>query len=395
MKKVLIVLADLLKNSEPNAMCMNHIADCWDESEVKADYLSLETEKRENGEQNIFCLNCGNNNGPIREMKRKAFKLLNMPLSSRKNSKRTAKKIEELLKIKSYDTVIAVMNPIEAADAVYQLKKKVPQMNTILYEIDPASNRYKTPKSPLERYCKRKSEQWEQRVYHKFDTIIHMKSHKQHFSNEIYKQFEEKTQYLDVPAMGSLAAYKEELSPMGNKVNFIYAGAFYKGLREPYNMLDTMGLLRQKREIALQIYTTNHMYGEIETYISQRKEYCQLYPCVMQNELDRIMEKMDILLSVGNYDSDFLPSKIFYYIGSGKPVIHFAADKEDVAIPYLLRYPRALVVMDTAPDEEKVSSILAFMEKIIRIDVVKREVIQKEYIQNMPEYSADIMKNYL
>lgn len=52
----------------------------------------------------------------------------------------------------------------------------------------------------------------------------------------------------------------------------------------------------------------------------------------------------DILLCLGNARDEQMPSKIFGFLGSGKPILHLAASPTDPVLPYLQRYPLALVL---------------------------------------------------
>lgn len=55
-------------------------------------------------------------------------------------------------------------------------------------------------------------------------------------------------------------------------------------------------------------------------------------------------QEADILLSLGNFYDNQMPSKLFSYFGSGKPVLHLAVSESDPTLPYLARYPLALVL---------------------------------------------------
>lgn len=52
----------------------------------------------------------------------------------------------------------------------------------------------------------------------------------------------------------------------------------------------------------------------------------------------------DILLSLGNFYDNQMPSKLFSYFGTGKPVLHLAVSDTDPTLPYLARYPLGLVL---------------------------------------------------
>lgn len=52
----------------------------------------------------------------------------------------------------------------------------------------------------------------------------------------------------------------------------------------------------------------------------------------------------DVLLSLGNAVDNQVPSKLFEYMGSGKPLLHLAASRQDPCCGDLRRYPLALVL---------------------------------------------------
>ena len=61
---------------------------------------------------------------------------------------------------------------------------------------------------------------------------------------------------------------------------------------------------------------------------------------------DHEVAASDVLLSIGNRDPYLVPSKLFKYMSSGKPIIHIKRGCADCCQPYLDRYPLSLVVDD-------------------------------------------------
>lgn len=51
-----------------------------------------------------------------------------------------------------------------------------------------------------------------------------------------------------------------------------------------------------------------------------------------------------MLVSLGNTYDNQMPSKLFGYFATGKPVLHLAVSENDPTLPYLARYPLALVL---------------------------------------------------
>lgn len=54
----------------------------------------------------------------------------------------------------------------------------------------------------------------------------------------------------------------------------------------------------------------------------------------------------DVLVSLGNFYDNQMPSKLFSYFGTGKPVLHLAVSETDPTLPYLARYPLGLVLQE-------------------------------------------------
>ena len=64
----------------------------------------------------------------------------------------------------------------------------------------------------------------------------------------------------------------------------------------------------------------------------------------------------EVLLSSGNVTDNQLPSKLFEYLAAGKPVLHLSMTESDPALPWMARYPLALVLR---PDDSDASKKLA------------------------------------
>ena len=59
---------------------------------------------------------------------------------------------------------------------------------------------------------------------------------------------------------------------------------------------------------------------------------------------ERFEADADEIVSLGNTYDNQMPSKLFGYFATGKPVLHLAVSENDPTLPYLARYPLALVL---------------------------------------------------
>ena len=127
-----------------------------------------------------------------------------------------------------------------------------------------------------------------------------------------------------------------------------------------------------------------------ELEILQRKNaFLILHNEVSESELDRAMCDADILISIGNKDSDFLPSKTLKYMGTGKPIIHFYSDDNDVSLNYYKYYPAVLFIDQRREiNDSLIDEVVDFVQKT-RIDInVDFDELKSNLIKNTPEYTA-------
>ncbi len=383
MKKIAFIASGYINQSEANAICLKNIIDIMKDS-IKVDIISIEKEAYECNSDGIFAIK-QNNVVEKNEIIRKIIKFMHMPVGSRRLSKLVARRVCSLLKKRKYDALIAVVNPVESADAIYYIKRRNPQQKVILYEIDPASNRYKEARSLFEKVWKFKSILWEKKIYEHCDKIIHMKTHSSHFSQMCFRKYQDKVLYLDIPSFR--IDFLPTISKPDSKICMVYAGAFYPALRNPFPMLDVLKKLNRLVPISVKIFTGSGMIEQIKKYVEDESSFF-VSNYISQDALRLELCKADFLLDLGNKESDFLPSKTLQYMGTGKPIIHFMPDTGDVAVDYLRRYKDAIsVFMDTS--ENNINSIVSFIQKErLSPNICDSEKLMQLFLENTPQYTA-------
>lgn len=381
MKRIACIVEGYVNQTEANAICLNEIIKEMN-TEVLIDVITIES-NRSGWNNNIYSID--KSKLIIKnEFIRKVVKFIHMPIGNKNLSRLIAKETNKVLNQNKYDTLMVIVNPIEAADAICLIREKNPDLKIILYEIDPASNRYKNPKSLIEKLWKRKSILWEEQIYKNCDKIIHMKSHYNHFSQNNFSQFNSKTHYLDIPS------FKVDVLPnkKNNICQMVYAGAFYPVLRNPFPMIDILKKLSKIVDIEVHIYTGNNMKNEIVKSV-KNYEMFHVNDYVSQEELRKIYTNSDILLDLGNMDSDYLPSKPFQYMGTGKPIIHFKQDESDVTIKYFKKYKNALIV-SLKNENQGLKEITEFINNMKNKNILyTREELENLFYENTPKYTAE------
>lgn len=111
------------------------------------------------------------------------------------------------------------------------------------------------------------------------------------------------------------------------------------------------------------------------------------------NEAQKEIRDADILVNIGNKLTNQVPSKLFEYIASGKPIVNVCANRSCPSIPYMNRYPYALNLLQTS-DEEEIKSQVAKLEKFIHEyawKTVPGDQIISLFQECTPEYCAGLM----
>lgn len=389
--RILFVARKSVSSSSPNFACVNCICEELRKDGICADILLIQNGSSEPSEIVAYTF-CWRKNRVLT----KAIKLISnavyTPLNDFLLAKHIKSNVEELLNKKSYDAVIAVVNPVETAEALHSLKNVFPKVIFILYEIDPASNRYKYPENCFQKWWQQKTTKWEQKIYRGFDRIIHMQGHRPHFERECYSEFQEKFSFLDIPSFTADKKFCENIQ-FHAPVLMLYGGAFYPKLRNPTTMFEVLSALSAQMPFEFFIYTDSRMKETVGKFAAEHAfVHCEnLLP--EKGFIQKIFGA-DVLISLGNKQSDFLPSKIFRYMATGKPIIHFYFDETDSCIAYFKKYKRTLLVNLQDTKENNVGKILAFLSQCPSMRLGKEEIISALEV-NTPAYTAKKIKEFV
>lgn len=388
MRRVLFILKSYFSHNRPNAMCVEAVSEELQKLGVSSDILSMETSSNVFSEDESNYVLIPNTD----TLFSRADKLIHTPVGNSGLVKAVYSKLKKTLSNQRYDAVIAVVYPPESAQAAVEIKKDYPDIPLIIYEIDSCSNRYKSPKGALQRYITRRSYAWEHKIYSSADYIIHMGSHERHYSQAAFEPYSHKSAYCDIPNFCPLKI-EQSNRKSDNVVKLLYAGAFYPEIREPDCALELLSKVNEKTKLLLSVYTGEKYSDWLNSKLSGF-DFAKRCNEVSQQELLSLIAETDILVSVGNKNLDYLPSKTLLYMSTGKPVIHFYPDDEDVSLKYFRQYPNVYFVDERKPvTEQSVSDVNGFIKKDHA--PVDFDILKKKLIKNTPEYTAGVIAGLL
>lgn len=180
---------------------------------------------------------------------------------------------------------------------------------------------------------------------------------------------------------GLLAACRDKIFPAGFPVlepvpepapaapdgrrHCTFCGTLYKGLREPGPALALFAVLDDPAW-ALDIVGPGWAAFEGERARAQAAlgtRLCTNGP-VPRAEAAALEARAEVLLSLGNAMDNQLPSKLFGYFATGKPVLHLAASERDPALPYLQKYPLALVLPAGGDMAAQAEALRGWLDKV-------------------------------
>lgn len=123
-------------------------------------------------------------------------------------------------------------------------------------------------------------------------------------------------------------------------VRLAYSGSFYPDIRRPEPLLDL--LAGSDFDFTLEI-CGNATDDLLDAYPDLR-DRVTIHGYLTQDESYRICERADVLLDIQNDIPNQIPSKLFLYMSTGKPIVCLYRNGCDIGVGYLRDYPDALLI---------------------------------------------------
>lgn len=287
--------------------------------------------------------------------------------------------VKKLKKIKEdeYDIIIPIFGNHDTVAAVMKGMNKNAKL--VLYQVDPCSTNQSH--STL---SKMKDRKFEQLMYDKADAIFTMdifyKEIKEFISNELNKKFHP----VELPLISE--PKKVEVEKMNAKHPIcLFSGLIYLGIRDPSYTYRLFKQMNRNGTASLS------MVGVEEKDMPDefKDDGIICYGQVDLVKAQQYINGADFLVNIGNSMINQLPSKIFDYFATGKPIINICKSKECPTIQYMNQYPLAInIIEDDLLFYDQVNEIEIFIKKNIGI-VLPFDDVKNIFPQCTPSYVAD------
>lgn len=274
-------------------------------------------------------------------------------------------------------TIIASYTPLEAVAALIDIKKRLSNVKVVYYSADTLSNEQGNSGllSPEKR--EQMGRRWEQSIFEICDLILVMECHKEHYYSEKFEAYTEKMKLVNFPLLNEPKNKNVE-----SQKTMVYAGTLLRELRNPQFACDT--LLQVLSEIDYEAIFMGS--GDCDDIVNNAVEksngkmrFLGMQPYSVASEY---IDSAGVLLSIGNAESPMVPSKIYEYMATGKPIIHFYTWDKDSCLEPLRKYGNALII--NKEDKQAKEKIIQFINSSTHMPY---STIADIFLLATPEYS--------
>lgn len=287
-------------------------------------------------------------------------------------------KLEQLHKERPIDALFTVCSPFTAHQAGMDFKQKHKEVRFCAYTVDP----FAAPTRIIP-FGKRYEDliRHESSVCETTDCLF--------LSEEALSSRQDV--YGNVPNVMALPYLLPEAIPgredyfANDAVNCVYAGSFYKELRNPEYLLKVFSALKN-RNVVLHLFSSG--CDDIVRHYAQKSDNIVMHGYVSQEELRDVYSSCDFLIGVGNASKEFLPSKTYEYISLRRPIVFF--NPKGFHNDVLEKYKYSLQLSDDKPIEEAVGCLEGFVDNN-RISDITDEELQEIYKYNTPTHIRSLL----
>ncbi len=274
--------------------------------------------------------------------------------------------IEEVCRKDKYDVVIAVSAPYYIMQAVAESNIGYTKM---ALQLDPFTNNY-TLSSRLKKRRKR------------IEISTHSKLRIVFAGDYLYGDLmtivsNVKENIVPIPLPGLVCDNMVEQPSMfdnnNQMVNFLFVGQFYETIRNPHYLLELFSYLPSNYIL--------HIVGggcdeELDRYTQILGKRLVRHGWVSKEEANAYIDQFDVLINVNNTITNQLPSKLFEYISTGKPIVNLCKSEMCLSRPYMDKYENGVCIVEKQNFLECNAKLIeSFVDKHLHIVLSKDEIL--------------------
>lgn len=169
-------------------------------------------------------------------------------------------------------------------------------------------------------------------------------------------------------------------------ISVVFSGFFYGDMRNPEYALNLFSKIKNP---SLKLYIIGSgAENLINRYVQESNGRIISLGVLPLNQAEEKVLEADFLLNIGNKDISFVPSKIFDYISTGKPIINTYTDRNCPTLKYFSKYENVISVYEKDDIEKSVKDVSSFIVNN-KDKVIPFEEIKEKFYENTVEYVAN------
>lgn len=304
-------------------------------------------------------------------------------------SSRFASMAIKLNEMHNYDMVISEYNGVDSLKAGWAIKKKNKDVIFLPICWDSISGG-RLPKYVSHSFALKGKRRLANIIMAVADNAIVMESSRIfHDASTSKYDYYNKLIFLDVPYLVNRGIISKKYKTDDSALSLLYSGTMTD--RSPTYLMDVMELLGLPVEITFVCLSCFH-----KDLLCLNDKYSNLkircLPYMPHSELEQHQICSDILINFGVANSNAVSGKIFDYMSLGKPIVSTIFSDSEACIPYLKKYPAALIVDERLPLHENAALISDFIKSIGNTEV-DTNMINRTFFNNTPKaYAQTILK---
>ena len=241
--------------------------------------------------------------------------------------------LERFVNVNNIECLIAITAPIDTVKEI----KTIKNVKKIWYQLDPYSFNVYTKN-------KIKALKKEKQILQSIDFSFVTKQIYNEYKNSKLSIYLNKVQSVEFPNLVRKHRDEKQTKSQESEINCIYAGNFYKQIRNPDLLLEKFSEI-QNENIKLHLYGTG-CEEEVDFWVKKSKGKIINHGRVSISEVDNLIMNGDILVSLNNSNINQMPSKIIEYISTGLPIINVCQMADCPTIEYVRKYPLAYNIIE-------------------------------------------------
>ncbi len=303
--------------------------------------------------------------------------------------------VTTLDKLKRIDVLIPTCNPFDSVVAAMELKKHYPGIKIIPFLFDKFSESKTLHRTDWNQRLKMRNHlALEEKMISLSEKVLFVDTWNQYLRAN-FPQYHEKFYLIEHPLVKKFIIDKK-FRLKNDAINVVYAGVLDKSMRSPYY---TLRIFMDVFKINLKIILHMFILGNCNDFVDQ----CCIkspgriinYGSVKSIIARNYISESNILLSIGNSDFSVTPSKIFEYMSTGKPIIHFFKNKLDPVINILNNYPLSICLnQETDNFTENTLKVSEFIN-INENKKIPFHTVESLFATAAPGFSANIISETL